>query len=425
MRLKQGVEDFLVSEILEFPKDPKGKFHIHKVKKSKLSTHEAIDRICRATGVKRATIAFAGLKDRQGRTEQWISIEGKRVLIDDPDLKVFCVGRSKKKIDSTMSQGNRFKIVVRDLGEKELVAFDQNLETVQNFGLPNYFDDQRFRCLEQGQGFILLDLLKGRTDMALRRLLASKTPAGQRETGDAKLRRLLDRFWGQWEDCGRIARGPMYEKVFNHLKKFPEDFEGALAEVPVRTKTIHLFAFQSFLWNRMVGKGLLDLLKRRGVTLPSVAGPLFCWKNLEADRCSELKDLELPLIDGSTRVPQPTFQKALSELLKEKKLSLSDLDALKLPGFCLKEEPRALVLKPEDLEVGPVEKDERNREAKKRTVSFRLPRGSYATLVVKRLFAWDAPKPIWGRRKKRPQQSKGSLRKPDSQGGDRKQLRRN
>ena len=424
MKIKQSAGDFIVSELLEFPKDLKGRFHIHKLKKSKLSTHEAIDRICRATGVKRAAIAFAGLKDRQGRTEQWISIEGKKVAIDDADLKVFSVGRSKKKIDSTMSKGNRFKIVVRDLGDRDLAAFDSNLETVEEFGLPNYFDDQRFRCLEQGQGFILLDLLKGRTDMALRRLLASKTPAGKRETGDAKLRRLLDRFWGQWEDCGRIARGPMYEKVFSHLIKFPEDYEGALAEVPVRTKTIHLFAFQSFLWNRMVGKGLLDVLKRRGVTLPSVAGPLFCWKNLDDERRSEWKDLALPLIDGSTKVAQPAFQKALTELLEEKKLKLGDLDSLKLPGFCLKEEPRALVLKPEDLEIGPVEKDDRNRDAKKRTVSFRLPRGSYATLVVKRLFAVDAPKPSWGRRKKRPSKPKGSSRKPDGGEGEPKQLKR-
>ncbi len=401
MKVKQSAGDFIVSELLEFPKDSRGKFHIHKVKKSKLSTHEAIDRICRLTGVKRAAIAFAGLKDRQGRTEQWISIEGKRVAIDESNLKVYCVGRSKKKIDSTMSRGNRFKIVVRDLVPKDLAAFDRNLETVQSFGLPNYFDDQRFRCLEQGQGFILLDLLKGRTDVALRRLLASKTPAGKRETGDAKLRRLLDRFWGQWEDCRRIARGPMYAKVFNHLLKSPEDFEGALAEVPVRTKTIHLFAFQSFLWNRMVGKGLLELCKRRGVTLPSVAGPLFCWKELDQERLAEWKSLRLPLMDGQTQVANPAFQKALDELLEEKKLRRSDLDALKLPGFCLKEESRALMLKPEDLEVGPVEKDDRNREAKKRTVSFRLPRGAYATLVVKRLFAADAPgKPPWPRRRK-------------------------
>ncbi|HHI79905.1 MAG TPA: tRNA pseudouridine(13) synthase TruD [Planctomycetes bacterium] len=402
MKVKQSAGDFIVSEILEFPKDPGGRFHIHKLKKSKLSTHEAIDRICRVTGLGRGAIAFAGLKDRQGRTEQWISIEGKRVTIDEADLKVFCVGRSARKIDSTMSKGNRFKVVVRDLKERELVSFDRNLAVVQKFGLPNYFDDQRFRCLEQGQGFILLDLLRGRTDVALRRLLASKTPAGKRETGDAKLRRLLDRFWGQWEDCGRIARGPMYQKVFRHLQKFPEDYEGALAEVPVRTKTIHLFAFQSFLWNRMVGKGLMEMLGRRGVSLASVAGPLFCWGGMEAERFEELRGLELPLIDGGTRVREPVFQKALTELLAEKKLSLGDLDALRLPGFCLKEEMRRLVLKPEDLEVGPVEKDDRNREAKKRTISFRLPRGAYATLVVKRLFAKDAGgRPPWGRRRRR------------------------
>ena len=59
-----------------------------------------------------------------------------------------------------------------------------------------------------------------------------------------------------------------------------------------------------------------------------------------------------------------------------------------------KEEARQLVLKPTDLTVSALSPDEDNRERSKVILEFILPRGAYATLLVKRLFA-DPPKPMW------------------------------
>ncbi len=413
MKIKQGPSDFRVRELFDFERDPAGTHYVHLLRKVKLSTPEALDRIVRRCRVPRAAIAYAGLKDRQGITEQHISVEGRRLELEEGDLRLRFLGRSATKVRSEDSAGNAFRIVVRDLEERDLRRLERNLEVVEEFGLPNYFDDQRFGSLAQGQGLVFLDLCRGSPERALKALLAtpgrrgggsgrppgprgdragrraSSTPGGREAPGE-RIRGLLRKHWGDWEAILRFARGPMYQGVFGHLRANPGDFRGALAKVPLRTRTLHLFTFQSFLWNRAVSLYLAELLGGRPPVLPSLCGPLTFWGSRDALRASSLGGRSLPLPDARTRCPDRGFQKALEEVCARLGLGLKELDLGGMPGFELKEEPRALVLTPERLDVGKPRPDERNRGRLKLELSFTLPRGAYATLVVRRLFAGRA-----------------------------------
>ena len=51
-----------------------------------------------------------------------------------------------------------------------------------------------------------------------------------------------------------------------------------------------------------------------------------------------------------------------------------------------------LVVQPAELEVSAPSRDERNPGRLKLELEFTLPRGSYATMLIKRLFA-DEPRP--------------------------------
>lgn len=74
-------------------------------------------------------------------------------------------------------------------------------------------------------------------------------------------------------------------------------------------------------------------------------------------------------------------------ILREMGLKMHDLSIRNMRGFQLKEEPRQLILKPRQFrKEGPVP-DELNKGCFKMKLSFELPRGSYATLVVRRLLA--------------------------------------
>ena len=108
MSLKQSPRDFRVYELLEFTPDPEGEYYVHLLKKEKVDTQEALSLISRQSRVPRGDIAFAGLKDRQGRTEQYISVKGRRVEFQAPGVELVYKGRSRSAIQSKQSRGNRF-----------------------------------------------------------------------------------------------------------------------------------------------------------------------------------------------------------------------------------------------------------------------------------------------------------------------------
>ena len=386
MRLKVSPGDFRVFEELEFESDPRGPFHVHRVIKEKMTTSEALDRIARAASVPRTAIAYAGLKDRQAITQQYISIEGETVDIREPDLKVRFVGKSATKIDSKQSSGNRFQIVVRDVSLFDVARLRRNRAAVEAAGLPNYFDDQRFGNLAQGQGFVFEALAKGDPELALRWLIAA--PPEDDRGGDTKLRRLLDHNWRDWETCRNIARGPMYERLFGVLMERPGDFVAALDVIPTRLKLIHLFAYQSFLWNVAVARWVREHDSGRDrLDVPSLCGPLTCWKYPNAELAAALRSKSFPLIDHATTYEDQDFGAIMTEVLARRGLRQSDLRTRDISGMRLQEEMRPLALQPQGLEILGPTPDEEFQGRLKMELRFSLPRGAYATLVVKRLFA--------------------------------------
>ena len=108
MRLKTTPDDFRVRELLEWNEVPNGNFIVHKLHKEKLSTPEALTMLARDAGVERSAIAYAGLKDRQAVTDQFITIERRAVELKLANLKVTPVGATDRPITSKQSTGNAF-----------------------------------------------------------------------------------------------------------------------------------------------------------------------------------------------------------------------------------------------------------------------------------------------------------------------------
>jgi tRNA pseudouridine13 synthase len=391
VRLKQLPGDFRVVEDYHFTPDEQGEHYVHLLRKEKLDTLEALARVAHVAGVSRTQISFAGLKDRQGRTEQYISLPGIRVELNEPELKLRFVGRSAVAVSSKQSQGNRFRIVVRDLKLSDLARLRRNLPSLRKAGLPNYFDDQRFGCLRHGQGLIVRDLVQGNPERALFGLLAQPSPVS--EGGDHRLKQILANHWGDWPACAQIARGPRFRPVFEHLVQRPDDFAGALNRVSQRIKLIHLYAFQSFVWNRAVSRYLERYVSRRERTwLRTLSGSLLAWRYLEGDIPKEFATCTLPLLAPEMEFEDRLFRAMNLEVLRQGNVSLPKLVRTAEAGMVFKEEPRNLVLHPADLVVSSPSADEENRQRSRVTLEFALPRGSYATLVVKRLFA-EPPRP--------------------------------
>lgn len=384
MRLKVRPEDFRVRELLEFESDPQGEHYVHLLRKEKLDTVQALTEVARVCGISRRDIAFAGLKDRQGVTEQWISVRGKRLELRRRDLQVVFQGRSSRPITSKQSSGNAFEVVLRELGDGEVERLRARLPSVIESGFPNYYDDQRFGNVTHGQGFILRDVLAGDYEAGLRKLIAEPSPKAI--TGDVKLKRILRDKWGDWDACASIARGPAFRRVFSILRS-SGDFKEALAALPPRTKLIHAYAFQSYLWNRAFSRWLrLELTQAQQTEVWTVLGRLRAWSKLPAAKVARLQRMEAPLFAGDLAGGEPSFRAALDAVLRREGITVGDCANAALPGLELKTELRPVVLVPGDLVMeGPRRDKQGDGLAVK--LSFSLPRGAYATMLIKCLTA--------------------------------------
>lgn len=388
MRLKQRVGDFRVRELLR--KDyltGEGEHRVYRVTKRKVTSQDAARALAEEARVELAEVQMAGLKDRQGLTTQYMSVaRGREVHIATGELKVEPAGFAQSALSSEDSLGNAFELTVRALGPGLLHRLRVNLPLMRAHGTLNYFDDQRFGNVTHGQGWIYKGLCLGETEGALKRLLGARSPRD-----DDRHRRFkdgLERHWGDWRECRDDAgRFGAHHSVFEHLAKTGDDFAGAFQHVSTRVKLIHLFAWQSHLWNRALAEWVRALLTvDERVVLPGEEGNLLTFDQVPPAAMLAKPVLRLPgerLEDVEDADELRLYQKVLAE----EGLAPEQMAVAGVSGFHMKGEPREIFVHPTHLRVRPPEPDVMNRGFSAVRIRFELPRGSYATLIVKRLFA--------------------------------------
>jgi tRNA pseudouridine13 synthase len=150
--LKGFNEDFCVVEVpLETPSG-QGEHLWLDTEKSGANTAYVAQRLAQAAGVSERDVGYAGLKDRHAITRQWFSIylpKGEApdlTRLEHPEFKVLSQRRHARKLRPGDLQGNRFRIVLRDVsgGPECVAAIEANLHALAAQGAPNYYGAQRF-----------------------------------------------------------------------------------------------------------------------------------------------------------------------------------------------------------------------------------------------------------------------------------------
>lgn len=210
-QIKKSPEEFLVREMAceRLRKLPESGEHlIFLLKKRDYNTETAVQRIADSLRIQRKNIGYAGSKDRQAVTEQFISIKGatkERVeSVNLKDISLKFIGLSREKISLGELDGNEFEIVVHNITSKPR----------QLSRIVNYFGEQRFSTnnAEIGKAIIKKDFKK-----AIDILLGH---AGKEE-----------------------------EKMRAYLTAHKNDYVGALKTMPWKNLTMYVHAYQSKLWN--------------------------------------------------------------------------------------------------------------------------------------------------------------------------------
>jgi tRNA pseudouridine13 synthase len=121
--------------------------------------------------------------------------------------------------------------------------------------------------------------------------------------------------------------------------------------------------------------------------IPYQAGSLLFHKRATPAQIKTLQKLCFPLLSPKSTFTNSQIEEAVSWVLGKEKIKLEDLKVPNVGGkLFFKHEERPLLIFPYKLVVGKLREDELNPPNKKINVAFTLKPGSYATLLVKRLF---------------------------------------
>uniref|UniRef100_A0A7C2P069 tRNA pseudouridine(13) synthase TruD n=1 Tax=Schlesneria paludicola TaxID=360056 RepID=A0A7C2P069_9PLAN len=385
MKLKSRPADFQVEELTEFRCDD-GPFAVYLLTKESLGTPEAVTAIERRWKLSRRQISYGGLKDKHAVTRQWVTIHrGPRRNLEQTHLSLVYQGQASRPFTPHEIVANRFRIVLRNLPAEQAERIVSLSDVVARDGVPNYFDDQRFGSLGQSGEFLAAPWCRGDYERTLWLAIAEPNPHDRPE--DREEKEILRTRWGDWPACKAALPRSSRRSLVTFLCDHPTDFRRAVALLRQDLRSLYLAAFQSFLWNRIVAETLVEHVaaeRRFDVALDIARLPFF--RELSDDERTLLHARSLPLPSARLHFEPNDPRAALYERVVREAagLELRELRVKYPRDTFFSKGDRPAVIAPRDYRAfrGP---DELESQRQAVTLEFVLPRGSYATIVIKRL----------------------------------------
>jgi tRNA pseudouridine13 synthase len=382
-KLKQSPDDFQVEELTAVQPDD-GPFAFYRLRKRGWSTPDALAAVRRRWRIDLRRLSYGGLKDRHAATVQYLTIfHGPQRDLTHHAVELRYLGQVQAAYTSQDIRANRFRIVLRHLAPTAQATLEARLGEVARQGVPNYFDDQRFGSVAgPGGEFIARLLVRGQFEEALR--LALTAPYEFDRAEQKREKQLLRDHWGDWQRCkADLPRGHARSLV-DYLRVHPSDFRGAVARLRPELRGLYLSAYQSHLWNRILARWLTRHVAPEALRLVELRlGPVPFHGAVSDSVQEDLARLVLPLPAARWK---PGAGDARAELvtavLAEDGLTLRDLQVRGVRELFFSRGERAALCIPAGLEV-VFGDDERHAGHLKLALAFEMPRGSYATLVVK------------------------------------------
>ncbi len=147
-QLKTIPTDFQVNELVSEKFSGSGEHQLIKIEKSGVTTEDVVKNVSRLINKPVKLISYAGLKDKQALTTQWLSVHlpGESVegieQLEGSGWRVIDSARHNKKLRPGYLTGNQFIIRLREISGVEDAL--KRLEQIKITGVPNYFGEQRF-----------------------------------------------------------------------------------------------------------------------------------------------------------------------------------------------------------------------------------------------------------------------------------------
>lgn len=381
MKLKRIAADFQVDEQIALATGP-GPHALYRLTKESLGTLEAVGAIQRRWKLPRGQIAFAGLKDKHALTRQHVTIPGgPRRGLSQESFSLEYLGQAPRPIHASDITANRFLIVIRDLDLAEAGAAIAALEAAAQCGVPNYFDDQRFGSLGESGQFIAEPWCRGDYERALWLALAEPNPRDRPTDREQKC--LLRDNWGDWPRCRQLLAPSEQQRIAAFLAD-QADFRRAITRTRPDLRSLWLAAYQSSLWNQILAAWIDETCRPEQLLRRTIGRrdlPFF--QTLEPAQI-ELLSVALPLPSARLHLEPGPLLALYDRTLAAAGTALREV-RVKYPrdSFFSKGERPAL-LRPLEVEH-ELASDDLYPGRQKLILRFALPRGAYATILMKRL----------------------------------------
>lgn len=429
MTIRRQPSDFIVQERLgeafrgamRQAWDVEARHAIYRLTKTSRTTPEVAGELARALGIKPGAVSYAGLKDKHAHTVQHLSAEfgqiaSPPVSMDQPERQwqAELIGWSAAAIEAPGIDGNRFEITIRGLARETAIEMARRADVLSELGgngddrgpymeriaarrygeeiapgsllVMNYFGAQRFGSARHGKGFLAIHLIRGEFEEALK--LAIATPARKDAGKTRAFTRMASGRWGDWKGLAQDLPKCPERFPIEALAK-GADFRDAFAMLPYFLQAMYVEAYQSHLWNRTAHRLAAGLTGGAARCLRSddeYGEMLFPTAVQVRGAGRAWEELDLPLLAPGTELREP-WAGAVMETMREEGIEQA---SLRIPGLrrpFFGEAPRRLFVRAEGFVIGAPEEDElgSNPDRRKLKVFFNLPRGSYATVVLRAL----------------------------------------
>jgi tRNA pseudouridine13 synthase len=336
-KIKQTLEDFVVKEIIDLKFNNKGDYSYYKLIKHNYTTLKALEIITRKFHIKQKYINFAGTKDKKAVVEQYVSIlNGPKRNIISKGIELRYIGRGNTRLNLGSLVRNSFIITLRNLDKKDIINLLKNIikkgslrsvyindlnNKIEEIILPNYFGEQRF---SKNNHLIGKLIIKKDFKSAIKLILENK---------------------GDYES-----------KVKDYINKNKNDYIGALRQINKRILQLYIHSYQSYLWNKTIKR----LTKKKF-------------------------NIKVPIIGFGSEIKNKEIKEIIEDILKKENIDYKDFIIKEIPELSSEGSKRDLFVKIKDFKINKIIKDELNKNKLKVIISFSLPKGSYATVVVDEL----------------------------------------
>lgn len=148
VHFSKNSSDFVVREIPLYEFSGSGEHLILHIQKKDLSTNELLKDLSAATGVKQRDFGYAGLKDKQGLTYQYISMpkiyEKELAKFSHEKCKIINTFVHSNKLKIGHLKGNSFFIRLKKVNKINALKIEQIFNNIIKEGFANYYGYQRF-----------------------------------------------------------------------------------------------------------------------------------------------------------------------------------------------------------------------------------------------------------------------------------------